>query len=71
MGHALVRGNFGARKTEYAHDLFTRRALGFVARLDADVGKLAAQLKQSGQDENTILFFASDNGPLRGIKRGL
>lgn len=30
----LARGNFGVKKTEYAHDLFTARALKFIARDD-------------------------------------
>ena len=138
----LARGNFGAKKGEYAHDLFTQWAMGFldrndarpfflklaytiphannemgrdtgngmevpstdpysgenwpapekgfaamVTRLDADVGKLFAKLKQIGQDNNTLVIFTSDNGPhregghdpeffndngpLRGIKRDL
>jgi arylsulfatase A-like enzyme len=58
-----------------------------VTRLDAHVGRVMAQLKKDGLDENTIVFFTSDNGPhqegghdpkifdsagpLRGIKRDL
>ncbi|MBI1390137.1 MAG: sulfatase-like hydrolase/transferase [bacterium] len=58
-----------------------------VTRMDADLGKLFAQLKDLGLDDNTIIFFTSDNGPhregghnpnffddngpLRGIKRDL
>ncbi|MFB3825578.1 MAG: arylsulfatase [Bryobacteraceae bacterium] len=58
-----------------------------VTRLDRTVGKVLEQLKKSGVDENTIIFFSSDNGPhregghnpdffhsrgpLRGIKRDL
>ncbi len=30
----LLRGNFGARRTEYAHDLFTERALRFLESRD-------------------------------------
>ncbi|MBK9168108.1 MAG: arylsulfatase [Bryobacterales bacterium] len=30
----LLRGNFGAKRTEYAHDLFTDRALAFIADRD-------------------------------------
>ncbi|MCS7314114.1 MAG: arylsulfatase [Bryobacterales bacterium] len=137
----LVRGNFGARKTVWVHDLFTERALDFIrrrpqpfflhlcwtiphannelgrdtgngmevpsdepysrqdwpqpeknfaamiTRMDADVGKLMEALRDTGQDENTIVIFSSDNGPhregghdpdffdsngpLRGIKRDL
>jgi len=34
-----------------------------VTRMDADVGRLMAQLKKFGLDDNTIVFFSSDNGP--------
>ncbi len=138
----LVRGNLGARKTVWAHDLFTERALAFlrrpdprpfflhlcwtvphannelgrdtgngmqvpsdapysdrdwpqpeknfaamITRMDADVGKILAALRETGRDENTLVLFTSDNGPhregghnpdffhsrgpLRGIKRDL
>ncbi|KAA2238476.1 arylsulfatase [Chitinophaga agrisoli] len=56
-----------------------------VTKLDADVGRLMQLLKELGLDENTYVFFTSDNGPhkeggadpeyfnssgpLRGIKR--
>ncbi|MEZ6046360.1 MAG: sulfatase-like hydrolase/transferase [Planctomycetaceae bacterium] len=39
---------------------------GFAAmvdRLDSDVGRLMEKLKEHGIDENTIVFFTSDNGP--------
>jgi arylsulfatase A-like enzyme len=58
-----------------------------ITRLDGGVGRLLQKLKDLGIDENTIVFFASDNGPhreggadpdfsdsngpLRGIKRDL
>ncbi len=58
-----------------------------VTRLDAEVGRIMAELKTLQLDENTIVFFTSDNGPhaeggyhptffnsgggLRGIKRDL
>ena len=58
-----------------------------ISRLDADVGRLLAKLKELGLDEQTVVFFTSDNGPhqeggadpnfndsngpLRGIKRDL
>jgi arylsulfatase A-like enzyme len=138
----LLRGNFGAKKTEYAHDLFTDRALKFIEKkdqrpfflklaytiphannelgrdtgngmevpdtgpytakdwpapdkgfaamvthMDRGIGQILNALKLTGQDENTIIFFSSDNGPhregghnpdffddngpLRGIKRDL
>ena len=58
-----------------------------ITRLDADVGRLMDKLKELKIDDNTIVFFSSDNGPhkeggvdpkffqsagpLRGIKRDL
>ncbi len=58
-----------------------------ITRLDSGVGRLLQKLKDLDLDENTIVFFASDNGPhregganpdffdsngpLRGIKRDL
>lgn len=58
-----------------------------ITHMDKDIGRIFAQLKALGLDENTIVFFASDNGthreggvdpnffnssgPLRGIKRDL
>lgn len=34
-----------------------------VTRLDAEVGALMAELKRDGIEDNTIVFFTSDNGP--------
>jgi len=58
-----------------------------VTRMDRDIGRLFALLKKLGIDDDTIVFFTSDNGPhreggnnpnffdsngpLRGIKRDL
>jgi arylsulfatase A-like enzyme len=58
-----------------------------ISRLDRGVGRLLQQLKDLGVDDQTLVFFASDNGPhregganpaffhssgpLRGIKRDL
>lgn len=58
-----------------------------ITRLDTDVGKVLARLKEKKLDDNTIVFFTSDNGPhkeggadpeffqssgpLRGIKRAM
>ena len=36
---------------------------GMVSRMDRDVGRLMAQLKESGLDDNTLVLFSSDNGP--------
>jgi arylsulfatase A-like enzyme len=58
-----------------------------ITRLDADIGRLMKRLQELGLDENTVVFFSSDNGPhkeggadptffqsagpLRGFKRAL
>ena len=34
-----------------------------ITRMDRDIGRLFAKLKELGLDEDTIVFFASDNGP--------
>ena len=34
-----------------------------ISRMDKDIGRLMDLLKQHGIDENTIVFFSSDNGP--------
>jgi len=34
-----------------------------ISRLDADVGKVLAKLKEKGLDANTLVLFTSDNGP--------
>jgi arylsulfatase A-like enzyme len=36
-----------------------------ITRMDADIGRLLARLKEQGEDENTLIFFTSDNGPHR------
>ena len=58
-----------------------------ITRMDADIGRLFAKLKELGIDDNTLVVFASDNGshkeggpdpeffkscgPLRGFKRAM
>ncbi len=34
-----------------------------ISRMDADVGRLMAKLRELGIDEKTVVFFTSDNGP--------
>lgn len=58
-----------------------RKFAAMITRMDADVGKLMALLKELNLDQNTFVVFASDNGagynfphfqdsgPLRGRKR--
>lgn len=58
-----------------------------ISRMDKDIGRIMAKLKELGVDKDTIVFFTSDNGPhreggnnpdffnsngqFRGIKRAL
>ncbi|HUE73261.1 MAG TPA: arylsulfatase [Pirellulaceae bacterium] len=58
-----------------------------ITRMDRDIGRVMARLKELGVDDNTLVFFSSDNGPhaeggndpqfndsnglLKGIKRDL
>jgi arylsulfatase A-like enzyme len=58
-----------------------------ITRMDSQIGRLFDRLKELGLDENTVVFFSSDNGPhresgydpdandsngpLRGIKRSM
>jgi arylsulfatase A-like enzyme len=58
-----------------------------ITRMDRDIGRILERLRELGLEENTIVFFASDNGPhqegggnpfffrssgpLRGFKRSL
>ncbi len=74
-------GNYNAQKTPRA------TYAGMVSRMDRDIGRLFAKLKELRIDENTVVFFSSDNGPhkeggigpdffnsvgpLRGLKRDL
>jgi arylsulfatase A-like enzyme len=37
-----------------------------ITRMDRDVGRIMELIKKLGIDENTIVFFTSDNGPYKG-----
>ena len=36
---------------------------GMVSHMDSQIGKLMAYLKSTGEYDNTLVFFLSDNGP--------
>jgi arylsulfatase A-like enzyme len=74
----------------YADKPWTNQNKGqaaMISRMDKDIGRLIAQLKEQGVDNNTLIIFTSDNGPhkegnndpqffnasgpLTGIKRSL
>ena len=86
LGDGMEVPDYGA----YAEEDWPETRKGFaamVSRMDRDVGVLLDLLKELGLDEETIVFFTSDNGPhreggydpgffrgsgpLRGIKRDL
>ena len=50
------------RKYRHVQDEKRRIYLAMVDSLDANLGRLAAALKSSGQWRNTLTFFLSDNG---------
>jgi len=50
-----------------AKDDAARRFAAFVSQLDAKVGQLIATLDETGQRDNTLVIFTSDNG---GLLRG-
>jgi len=72
-------------ETDWPH--VEKSTAAMVSRLDADVGRIMKRLSELGIDDNTAVFFTSDNGPhregghdaeffgsrgpLRGIKRDL
>jgi arylsulfatase A-like enzyme len=55
----------------YAHirDLHRRTMLGMMASLDENVGRVLAKLREEKLEENTLVFFLSDNGGPTGRAR--
>jgi arylsulfatase len=49
-----------ARRTDLARRMATYAAM--VDRMDQNIGRVLADLKRSGELENTLIFFLSDNG---------
>ena len=47
------------------HDLQMRNYAGCITAMDEQVGRLRTYLKSMGADENTMIWFCSDNGPER------
>jgi len=55
----------------YANESWPEEAKNYAAmvtRMDAYVGRIMAKLKETGLDENTVVFFTSDNGGVFGFK---
>jgi arylsulfatase B len=78
--HSPLQGADAYMKT-FAHidDVHRRIFAAMLANMDDSVGEVLAQLRKSGLEDNTLIFFLSDNGgptreltssnlPLRGSK---
>lgn len=52
------KGTQGQNHPEYA---------AMIASLDENVGRLLAEIKRLGREENTLIIFTSDNGGIRAI----
>ncbi len=59
------------RKYRHIEDEKRRRYLAMVDALDANVGRIITALQQSGEWENTLTFFLSDNGGVAWPDQGL
>ena len=78
--HSPLQGtNAYMKKFSHIEDIHRRIFAAMLANLDDSVGAIMHQLRESGLEENTIVFFLSDNGgptreltssnaPLRGQK---
>ena len=42
-----------------------------ITRMDSEIGRLLKLVQELGLDENTIIAFSRDNGPLNGTHQGL
>lgn len=51
--------NLGDQRRSYARTDYS----DCTVEIDAILGRLMRKLKETGQDENTLVFFSSDNGP--------
>jgi len=60
--YALQVPDLGPYETEPWDDPDLKRYAAMVTRLDRDVGRIMALLRELGIDERTIVFFCSDNG---------
>jgi arylsulfatase A-like enzyme len=56
---------------QFAHipDLHRRTMLGMMASLDENVGRVLTKLRETKLEENTLIFFLSDNGGPTGKPR--
>ncbi|HSH93859.1 MAG TPA: sulfatase-like hydrolase/transferase [Roseimicrobium sp.] len=57
-----VLEKYGSRVPASITDPARRGYLSLLIGLDDDIGRLTAQLKKTGRDKDTLIFFFSDNG---------
>ena len=90
LGKASGNGMEIPDDAPYTHETWPqpeKNKAAMITRLDRDIGRLLDAVQKHGLDTNTVIFFASDNGPhdeggvkanffqssgpLRGIKRSM
>ena len=73
--YTLPHGNFVVPSdAPYSDQPWTQQVKNYAAmitRLDGSVGRVMALLHELGLEENTIVFYTSDNGPLPAFTRVL
>jgi arylsulfatase A-like enzyme len=57
------------QKFSHIPDLHRRTMLAMMASLDENVGRVLAKLREENIEENTVVFFLSDNGGPTGAER--
>ena len=62
IGNGMEVPDYGIYKHKNWPDAQKAHA-AMITRMDRDVGTLFEKLKELGIDENTVVFFSSDNGP--------
>ncbi len=71
---AEYRGKFPEKRLQTGHyavqDNPNAAYAGMITRMDRDIGRVMALLKSLNLDNNTIVFFTSDNGPGSSIMAG-
>jgi arylsulfatase A-like enzyme len=73
VGRATGNGMQVPSDEPYSDEQWTqveKNKAAMITRMDADIGRLLDKLKQLKIDENTVVFFTSDNGPLQGRRGG-
>jgi arylsulfatase A-like enzyme len=64
----LVAPEFAAQFDTLGLADTTRKVYGMIRSVDDNFGRVRATLKELGLEDNTLLIFASDNGPCSGSK---